>query len=866
MIPAHPLMTSHPADSAPVDTYWTHSAPELFQRLQSAPTGLRTEQLRARVPAHGRPHWRDRRVVRGLTLLFQQFKSPIIAVLLFAAGLSLLLGTRTDSVSILAIVVISGLLGFWQEFQANDAISKLLALVEVKARVVRDGVECDVSAKSVVPGDVVLLAAGDVIPGDSIVLEARDLFVSEASITGESFPVDKLAGTSAADAPLARRSNVLYTGTHVVSGSGRSLVVKVGEETELGQLSDRLRAEPPVTNFEHGIRRFGNMLVQVTLVLVLAIFGINVARHQPVLESFLFAVALAVGLTPQLLPAIISVNLSHGARRMAKHRVIVKRLASIENFGSMNVLCTDKTGTLTEGEVKLHAFENALGVADDEVFRLGYLNASFETGFRNPLDEAIRAHRTLDVTSTQKLDEIPYDFQRKRLSILVRSGSERTLITKGAVAGVLGVCSRAVSSDGSERPLDEMRSAIDARFDALCEDGLRVLAVARRSAFPSDTLTHADESDMTLVGFLVFSDPPKVGVTESIARLRALGVTIKIVTGDNVKVAAKLAHTLGVAEPRVLTGAQLDAVLSEAIPRRVVDIDIFAECEPRQKERIVVALRKAGQVVGFLGDGINDAAAIRAADVGISVDTAVDVAKEAADVVLLGKDLDALVEGVREGRSTFANTLKYVFMATSANFGNMFSMAGASLFLPYLPMLPTQILLTNLLTDVPEMNIASDEVDPEMVARPLRWNHRFIRRFMMVFGLISSIFDYATFGALLRILHAGQAELRTGWFVESVISASMIVLVIRTRRPFFRSRPGRYLAFGTLVVAIAALALPFTPLGHFFGFVPIPPLFIAILFVILGLYVLTAELAKRVFYRHPARHEPIVQSPLPVAP
>ncbi len=838
------MSDSHPA-------FWSVPAAELLRRLGSTPAGLSAEEAGERLARHGPNRLKPARKSDSLTLLASQFKSPIVLILLFATGMSFFLHDPADALIILAIVLASGLLGFWQEKGAANAIGKLLAIVRIKATAIRGGTQSDIPVELLVPGDVVVLAAGDVIPADCRILTARDLFVDEAALTGETYPVEKSDAAVPADAPLARRTGASWMGTHVVSGSAKAVVVLTGRETEFGRVSERLVLRPPETEFEHGVRRFGYLLMEVTLLLVVAIFAVNVYLARPVLDSFLFSLALAVGLTPQLLPAIISINLAHGAKRMAAQKVIVKRLASIENFGSMNILCSDKTGTLTEGVVRVHSAVDTGGAASEKVLFLAYLNASFETGYANPIDAAIRAHRPFDLAGYEKRDEIPYDFLRKRLSILVSRGGEGVMVTKGTVTGVLAVCSSAELPGGAVVDIAAARDRILRQFEDYSENGFRVLGIASRRAAPEEPLGRESEAGMTFLGFLVLFDPPKPGIAETIGRLNELGVSLKVVTGDNALVASHVMKQVGLADPRVLAGPQLRDTSNEALRAQAPGIDVFAEVEPNQKERIIVALKKAGHVVGFLGDGINDAPALHSADVGISVDSAVDVAKEAADIVLLEKGLHVLVDGVREGRTTFANTLKYVFMATSANFGNMFSMAGASLFLPFLPLLPKQILLTNLLTDVPEMTIATDAVDREMVERPRRWDIGHIRKFMTTFGLLSSVFDYLTFGLLLLVLRASPDQFRTAWFLESVISASLIVLVIRTRKPFFRSTPGRPLAAATLLVAAATVALPLTPIAGPFGFGPLPAQFLLPIGAIVALYILAAEIAKRAFYTAP---------------
>ena len=829
--------------------FWSTSAAELLQQLQTTAQGLTADEARSRLTRYGANLLIPKKKSDALTLLLSQFKSPIILILFFATGLSFFLHDPVDAIIILAIVLVSGLLGYWQEHSAANAVEKLLAIVGTKASVLRDGHPQEIPVEEIVPGDIVILNAGDIVPGDCLVEESKDLFIDEATLTGESFPVEKSVGVLAAETALANRTNALWMGTHVVSGSAKALVGNTGKQTEFGKVSERLKLRPPETEFEHGIRQFGYFLMEVTLVLVLAIFAINVYLARPVLDSFLFSLALAVGLTPQLLPAIISINLAHGAKRMAQAKVIVKRLASIENFGSMNVICSDKTGTLTEGVVRLQSAVDVKGASSDKVLLYAYLNAFYETGFTNPIDEAIRSHRQFDLSGYRKADEIPYDFLRKRLSILIAHDDTHLMVTKGALENVLAVCSAAETGAGTLVDIAVVRDQIQQHFEEFSSKGFRTLGVAYKNIGSASLISKADEADMTFLGFLVLFDPPKANIIETITGLKNLGVALKIITGDNHLVAAHVSQQMGLSNTKILTGPELRQLSDGALLRRVVDVVVFAEIEPNQKERIILALKKAGSVVGYMGDGVNDASALHAADVGISVESAVDVAKEAADIVLLEKDLGVLVQGVREGRTTFANTLKYVFMATSTNFGNMFSMAGVSLFLPFLPLLPKQILLTNLLTDFPEMTIATDRVDGEMVDHPRRWDIKAIRKFMITFGLVSSVFDYLTFGALLTILHATQDQFRTGWFLESVISASLIVLVIRSRKPFFKSRPGQYLLFATLLTVVVTLVLPFTPLGPVFGLGPLPISFLLLVAMIVAGYVITAEMVKAVFYK-----------------
>lgn len=829
--------------------FWSLTVERVAEGLDAGPGGLTFEEAGRRLALYGRNHLRLRKSSSALKLLLAQFKSPLIIILLLAAVLSLFLGETVDAIIIVGIVLLSGLLGFWQEKRAADAVEKLLAIVQIKARVLRDGTWAETPVEEIVPGDIALLNAGNIIPGDCLILDSKDLFVDEAALTGESFPAEKRPGVLAEETPLGQRTNSLFMGTHVISGDATAVVVRTGAQTEFGQVSERLSLRPAESEFERGARRFGYLLTEVTFALVVIIFGVSVYLARPVLDSFLFAVALAVGLIPELLPAIVSINLAIGAERMARRRVIVKQLASIENFGSMNVLCSDKTGTLTEGVVRLHAALDAQGEESEKAFFHAYLNASYETGFTNPIDETLRAHRQLDLSGYQKLDEVPYDFIRKRLSVLVVKDGKSLMVTKGALRNVLEVCSYVETSEGAVADLNEWRERIERRFEDLSGQGFRTLGVAYRDRDLNSRMTKEDETGMTFLGFLAFFDPPKAGIVQAIGQLKGLGISLKLITGDNRLVAANVAREVIGPGAALMVGTDLHRMSDEALRQRVNEVHVFAEVEPNQKERIILALRKSGNVVGYLGDGINDASALHAADVGISVNSAVDVAKEAASILLLEKDLDALADGVREGRTTFANTLKYIFMTTSANFGNMFSMAGAALFLPFLPLLPKQILLNNFLTDFPAMAIATDSVDRELVEKPRRWDIKFIRDFMIVFGIVSSVFDFLTFGALLFLLDADAEQFRTGWFLESVMTELLILPVIRTWRPFYQSRPGKPLWVATVIVLAVTLALPYLPLNKWLGFSPLPVSFILVFAGITGGYLIASEITKKFFYR-----------------
>ena len=828
--------------------YWTQDAAQTLQQLQTTKDGLTNDEALKRLKQYGLNSFSKQKQASALKLFFSQFASPITIILILAAVLSFFLHDPADASIILVIVFLSSLLSFYHEYSAGNAVKKLLALVKLTTKIKRNGNFSEIPVENVVPGDIVQLNAGDVIPGDCIIIDSNNLFADESVLTGESYPSEKQAGVAESNSALSKRTNCLYMGTHVISGTANALVVNTAKNTEFGKISQRLRVRPPETDFQIGIRKFGYLLMEVTLVLVIVIFVINVYFHKPVLDAFMFSLAIAVGLTPQLLPAIISVNLSYGAKRMANNKVIVKRLESIENFGSMNVLCSDKTGTITDGTVKM---KSALDIScndNDRVLMLAALNANFESGFINPIDEAIRQQKTYDFSTYQKTDELPYDFIRKRLSIVVKNNDGYLMVTKGALSNVLQVSTKIEMPDESIEDIQKHLPDIQTKFQQLSSDGYRVLGVAYKKSTAQIISEKYTETDMVFCGFLVFYDPPKPGVQQTLDELNRLGISFKVITGDNAAVAASVAKQIGKVNAQILTGPQLSLLSDDALLHVAGNINIFAEVEPNQKERIIIALKKAGNVVGYMGDGINDASALHTADVGISVDTAVDVAKEAADIVLMEKDLGVLLKGVEEGRKTFINTRKYVFMATSANFGNMFSMAGASLFLPFLPLLPKQILFLNMLTDLPEMTIASDNVDPELIQTPRKWDIKFIRNFMIVFGILSSVFDYCTFG-VLHLLHAKEAEFQTGWFIESVVSAALIVLVVRTRKTIFQSRPGKYLFLATMGVVTFTFILPLTPIFGLLGFTAVPFTFILAMLGIVAAYILFAEITKKIFYR-----------------
>ena len=827
------------------ERYWSTDANVLVQRLRSTHDGLPVEEAAGRLRAYGPNQVREHQRLTRVMVLVNQIRNPLLLVLVFAAVASAVTGAWVDAAIVIVIVLATVGMGYTREYQAETAAAALQARVRTRARALRGGRAVDVPMEEVVPGDVVLLSAGSLVPADGVILDATDFFVSEAVLTGESFPVEKRPGTVASSAGLRDRLNCVFLGTNARSGTARCLIVATGSRTQFGAIAHRLTLRPPETEFDRGLRRFGHLLTSAMLVMVFLVFIVHVLNGRPAIETLLFSVALAVGLSPELLPAILSVNLARGAQMMAHHGVLVRHLTAIENLGSMDVLCTDKTGTLTEGQVVLEGAYDASGSPSADVQKQGAWNAALETGLASPLDRAILGATAPDLSTVRKLAEIPFDFVRKRVSVVVETEGKTRLITKGAFHHVLEICTR--STDGVV--LDAAGKArLEDRYQAWSAQGIRVLAVASRTVEPQPRYGRELERDLTFAGFLTFFDRPKADVADAIRSLATLGVSVKVITGDCKPVTQHVAALVGLRADRVLTGTELQRLSDEALWRAAESTDLFVEVDPNQKERIILAVKKMGHVVGFLGDGVNDAPAMHAADTSLSVEQAVDVARAAADFVLLDRSLDVIRRGIEEGRKTFANTLKYILTTMSANLGNMISMAAASLFLPFLPLLAGQILLNNLLSDVPAIGIAGDAVDPELIARPQRWNMRFIGRFMVEFGAVSSAFDLLTFGVLLVAFRAGPDLFRTGWFVESLLTELVIALVVRTRRPFFRSRPGRLLLWSTLALVVLTFALPYLPFIGVFGFVPLPGVMLVTISAITALYVVATELAKSRFY------------------
>ncbi|MFB1485210.1 magnesium-translocating P-type ATPase [Corallococcus sp. RDP092CA] len=823
----------------------------LRARLGSTPEGLPQREAASRLESLG-PNALEARRRRPLPLeLLRRLGNPLVLVLLVACGVSAVVHDLTSSIIIAAIVLVSVTLDFVQEHRANGAAERLRGAVALRARVLRDGVEQVRPATELVPGDVVLLATGSRVPADARLLDSHELSVNESPLTGEPYPVEKAPGLVPAEAPLAEVGNTVFAGTTVLGGTGRALVFATGRDTEVGGIARGLEAPVASTAFERDTRRFSVMLMRLTVLMVLFVLLVNLTLERPLLESFLFAMALAVGLTPELLPMVVSVTLARGALRLADQEVIVKRLSAVHDLGCMDVLCTDKTGTLTEANIRLERTEDATAQHSERTLAWAYLNSSFATGLRSPMDEAILARRVACTEGWRKQDELPFDFERRRVSVLLEKDGRRVLVVKGAPEALLSRCAACAAADGTVGPLDvAARERLQARADALGEQGFRVLGLAWRD-LPSQAgpVSPEDEAGLVFAGFASFLDPPKQSARPALAALRDAGVEVKVVTGDNARVAVHVCQELGLEVRGVLTGTELALLDDPGLRARAEATTVFARVSPSQKSRILRALRQRGHVVGYLGDGINDAPSLHEADVGISVAGAVDVAREAAALLLLRQELGVLHDGVQEGRRTFGNVMKYIRMGTSSNFGNMLSMALASLVLPFLPMLPIQILLNNMLYDVSELAIPLDTVDAEQLARPTRWDLRFVRLYMAVFGTLSSVFDAATFTVLLHGFHADAPLFQTGWFMESLTTQVLVIFIIRTRGGAARSPPARLLLLSSLGVVVLANALPFTPLGHYFGFVPPPPAILASLGALVALYLGCAAVLNRAFFR-----------------
>ncbi len=774
---------------------------------------------------------------KAVLAFLARFKNPLVIILLFAATLSLFFGDKASFFIISTIILLSVGLDFINTYRSQKAAEALKDKVRVKSLVIRGGKEQLVMVSELVPGDIVILSAGKIVPADGETIESESLFANEAALTGESFPQGKPIGSE------------LFMGSGIVSGSGKMRVTQTGQSTNFAHIAQALQSAYRTTEFEKEIKDFSVLIIKITFVLVLFVFLINVLFHRNILESILFSLALAVGLTPELLPLIISLNLTKGSLKMANEGVIVKQLSAVQNFGSMDILCTDKTGTLTEDKIALMRYVDGKNNSSDNVLLLGYLASIYSTSFENPLDTAVVSHTGVDISSYRKIDEIPFDFERKREAVIVHHVHEkrRFLIVKGAPEEIIKISN--TYGDNKTHISAHLSSTIKETYDKLSRNGFRVLAIASKEIEPEKHYDPNDEKDLTFHGFLAFLDPAKSSVSETLERMRNMGITTKIITGDNAYVTQKIAEDIGLVIESILTGEELDKLSERELILAVEKTNVFARVNPEQKMQIIKALQANGHVVGYMGDGINDAPSLRAADVSISVNNAVDVAKEAADFILLRKSLHELVNGITEGRKTFSNTMKYLRMSLSSNFGNMFSMAGASLFLPFLPMLATQILLNNLLYDSSQFAIPLDNVDESEIIKPHTLSIREIKKFMWSYGLLSSIFDFTTFGVLLLVFHADQSLFQAGWFLESIMTQVFVVYIIRTKLvPFKESRPSTLLILSTLLVILTSLLIVLLPIRNLFHFGHLLPIQIISLSGVVVLYLFFAQLIKSRFY------------------
>ena len=826
---------------------------KIYKNLNSSVNGLSWKDLKIRLKKYGKNTLIEEKNHNHLMEFLGEFRNPLIIILLVASIISVVLGENLNALIVIVIVLVSTILNFVQERKAGNAAEKLKERLKTKVMVIRDGKHSEVNLADIFPGDLVFLNAGDLVPADCRVISAKDFFINQSALTGESFPVEKSASKVSMKNPsLSDLFNTVFSGTNVETGTATVLVLKTGKDTEFGKIAHNISQVEPQTDFTMGINKFSNLILKTTIFIVLAIFLINSLLKRDFYESFLFAIAVAVGLTPELLPMILSVTMSSGSVKMAQKGVIVKKLVAIPNFGSMDILCTDKTGTLTEDRIVLVKYTDLLGNDSEDVLLHAYLTSFFQTGISNPLDEAVKKFKNLKIDRYQKIDEIPFDFLRKRMSVVVEKSGERTLISKGAPEEVFKECKYYWSKGRKVKLTESNKNKAEELYYKLSREGYRVLAIASKKVDKDGRVYEVnDETGMTLLGFIAFLDPAKASAKDVIKKMEKAGVSIKIITGDNELVTERICAELDIPVKGVLLGYQIDSLTDDALRVVVEKTTIFARFSPDEKNRIISALRANGHVVGYMGDGINDAPSLKSADVGISVENAVDVAKESADIILTDKSLKALLDGILEGRKTFGNSMKYIMMGVSSNFGNMFSVIAAVTFLPFLPMLPIQILLNNLLYDFSQITIPGDNVDSEYIASPKRWNMPFVKKFMVVFGLISSCFDILTFYILYVVFAAGEKTFQTGWFIESLATQTLIIHVIRTRKtPFLKSIASNGLLISTVLVVAAGWILPYTALGKYFGFEQLPAQILIAIAAIVLIYLIIVEIGKRIFYKY----------------
>jgi len=830
----------------PENNFWHFETGFWFKKLNSSEKGLSQKAADDIFTQSGGAKIIKSGLRKDIVLFFSQFKNPLLLLLIGAVIASAFLHDKPDAIIILFIVLSTTLLSFIQERNAGKVVEKLQSMISLKSTVLRNGSPQEVVSTKIVPGDVLLFKAGDMIPADCLIIEANELHANEASLTGESYPVRKNTGVLDEHTVLDKRVNCLWEGSNIISGNGTALVIATGTNTIFGSIA-KSASTAVETAFEKGIKDFGFFLMRITLFLAFFILVVNLLNHKSVIESALFALALAVGMAPELLPAITTIAMSAGAKRMLDKKVIVKKLTSIQNLGEVNLLCTDKTGTITEGAIKVSGLVDGFGVESEFVKELAFWNASFETGYANPIDDALRKLTIDSKEKPSKIGEVPYDFIRKRLSIGINISTGNLLICKGAFDQIFSICSKIKSSDGNIADITPQKPEIENRYEQFGVTGSRAIGICYKD-IDTGTISKDDEKEMVFAGFVLLQDPVKPGIIETLEQLKTLQVHLKIITGDNKNVAKCIALDVGIENPVIMTGEELFNTSSEALKLLVKKTHIFAEVEPQQKERIIQALRHT-YTVAYMGDGINDVSAINAADVGISVENAVDVAREAADFVLMEKDLMVLADGIKEGRKTFANTLKYIFVNTGSTFGSMCSVAVASLILPFLPMLPKQILLINFITDFPYLTISSDNVDQEQLDKPGKWNLKSIRNYMLIFGIHSSLFDIITFLVLLFVLKVKDAAFQTGWFVESTSVQLFILFIVRTHKNFLTSKPGNYLFILSIIGLALTVTLPYIPLSSRLGFVPLPLINFCAMLLIIFFYIITADLLKVWFFK-----------------
>ncbi len=836
--------------SLPADLpFTTATVQEVLDMLKTSERGLSEQEAKRRLEEYGynEPARKKKRTV--FWELISKFANPLVIVLIIIAISSWFFDEKISALLVLFMAIMSVLLSFFQEHRAGREAEKLSEMVRTTATVFRNGRPREIKNREIVPGDIVDLSAGDMIPADLRIISCKDLFLNQASLTGEAFPIEK---TSASVIPhnssLSEYKNIAFMGSSVVSGTGLGVVIKTGLATRFGELSRRVATTRTETSFEKGIREFTWLMIHAMLVLVLVIFGVNAFFKGEVIEALLFSLAVAVGLTPQMLPMLVAINLSKGAIVMARKGVIIKRLNSIQNLGAMDVLCTDKTGTLTLDKVVLEKHCDVIRREDDDVLRLAYVNSFYQTGLKNLLDRAVLRYTKMPVKKFKKVDEIPFDFSRRIMSVVVEMDGHHRIISKGAPEEVFKRCTQ-YELDGEILEMEELiLSDLKEEYHSLSAEGYRVLAVAYKDVPKKESYFREDENELILKGYVAFLDPPKPTAKEAVDAFQRLGIEVKVLTGDNELVTKKICQDVGLDTTHLVTGDFLNNLSDDQMKEVVENTTIFARLSPEQKERVITVLRTSGHTVGYLGDGINDAPALKASDVGISVNNSVDIAKESADLILLKKSLLILEDGVIEGRRTFGNIVKYIKMGSSSNFGNMLSMTGASLLLPFLPMLPIQILLNNFLYDLSQAAIPTDRVDQEYLNHPRPWNVKSIKRFMVFFGPLSSLFDFATFYILLHLFRASQPLFHTGWFLESLCTQTLVVHVIRTEKvPFLESRPSLLLALVSFLIVAAGILIPFSPLAKYFGFVVPPPGYFAILTMILLGYLLMVQSVKKWF-------------------